>query len=667
MRWMQRFHGAALATAGCAFGVYLLTLAPSVSFIDSGELAAVACTLGIAHPTGYPLFTLLGWVASKVPLGEEIWRLNAMSALLCAGALLLFFPLFRRAAAGSLIDAAWVRRGHPAGRAAGAGAAAGTLLLAFSGTYWSIAVAVEVYALHIFLLAAMLFLFFSAQDEGKGGRRMLFAFVAGLAFANHLMTIQLAPALLSLFFLREGVGRRAWRRLAEMAIPFLLGLSVYLYLPLRAAAHPPLNWGDPAGPGRLLRHLAGRQYSVWFFSSAEAASRQFGRFLEGLPAELAYVGIPAAGLGLFLLAGGLRGLGRLAAQAAAALLFYGVLASLAGAGKPGALVWVGCGLLALAFLALSVFLLKDRPLLLGTLLMFETCIINAVHYDIQDIEPYFLLATCCLALWAACGFAALAGFGNRAGTAVRAGLVVAVGCAGLAVNLERADQSGNRMVEEYALAMLGSLPPNSLILSYQWDYWVSASYYYQHVKGIRRDVAVVDKELLRRSWYFEQLDRNTPWVLEGSRPEREAFLEDLARFEGGLPYEPARIEARYVGLIRSLLTRNLETRPVYVTYEIEPVFTSGLQRVPEGLAFRLAPDTSFHPTPYPRLPPPPALRRGPQEAMVPRLYAQALFARGAYYYTRRGAKEEALRSLRGALAYDSSHVAARRLLSDLGG
>lgn len=74
-------HGVAALVAVFAFAVYLKTLAPGVHFIDSGELAAVACTLGIAHPTGYPLFTLIGWLFSNLPIAsEEIVRLNMMSA-----------------------------------------------------------------------------------------------------------------------------------------------------------------------------------------------------------------------------------------------------------------------------------------------------------------------------------------------------------------------------------------------------------------------------------------------------------------------------------------------------------------------------------------------------------------------------------------------------------
>ena len=71
--------------------VYLLTLAPSVVEIDSGELAAVQYNLGVAHPTGYPLFSLLGWLWSHIPLGmSKIYQLNLLALLYCTGAIFLF-------------------------------------------------------------------------------------------------------------------------------------------------------------------------------------------------------------------------------------------------------------------------------------------------------------------------------------------------------------------------------------------------------------------------------------------------------------------------------------------------------------------------------------------------------------------------------------------------
>src|SRR5512139_2944897 len=86
-------HGVTFAVALAAFLVYALTLSPTVAWVnqgeDSGDLLVAAATLGIPHPTGYPLFTLLGRVASLVPLGSLAFRINLVAAL--AGAIGVFF------------------------------------------------------------------------------------------------------------------------------------------------------------------------------------------------------------------------------------------------------------------------------------------------------------------------------------------------------------------------------------------------------------------------------------------------------------------------------------------------------------------------------------------------------------------------------------------------
>ena len=75
------------------FIVYVTTLAPGLYFIDTGELAAVCVKLGIAHPTVYPLFTILGSIFSKLPLGDYIYRLNIMCALLSSVTALVFYNM----------------------------------------------------------------------------------------------------------------------------------------------------------------------------------------------------------------------------------------------------------------------------------------------------------------------------------------------------------------------------------------------------------------------------------------------------------------------------------------------------------------------------------------------------------------------------------------------
>ena len=570
-----------------AFGVYLKTLAPSVTFIDSGELATVACTLGIAHPTGYPLFTLLGWVFSQLPIAAEpVLRLNMMAAVFCAAGVFVFFQLLHL-----LLNV--VARAHEIPSLVAAAAA--SLLLAFSETYWSQATSVEVYSLHVLFLSLVLYCFVMASFHHEVLRTMrregqvltetkwwmLFAFVLGLSFTNHMTTILLAPGLLYLYFALQGGSKESWRRILTMVPPFLIGFSVYLYLPIRAAGGILLNWGNPVTLERFLWHLSGKQFRVWIFSSTEAAGRQFKYFINTLPHEFAYVGLILAIIGV-----------------------------------------------------IALFRLH-RKLAIAIVLLFVTCVLYSINYDIHDIDSYFLLAYFCVAIWSGVGFLRLYEWVQHSSTiqpGVGGALIVAMSLAPVGVHYKMNDESSNNLVEDYTKNMFASLKPDALIISYQWDYWVSAAYYFQIVESYRDDVAVVDKELLRRSWYLLQLERRYPWLIQHSRPQVEAYSKELYKFEHDTPYDPSVIQSRYVEMILSFISANIGSRPVYVTSEIEPEFTTGFQRVPEGLAFRLAADTLFHGSDLPHYEIRPFGRRGRLEDMVKNLYVSSLKNRAVYYY-----------------------------------
>src|SRR5437667_87566 len=89
-RRLEYVVGTSLAVI--ALAMYVRTLCPTVNFIDSGELATDLYTLGIAHPTGYPFFTLVGYAFSHLPLGlRVIYQLNLMAALFCAAGVFFFF------------------------------------------------------------------------------------------------------------------------------------------------------------------------------------------------------------------------------------------------------------------------------------------------------------------------------------------------------------------------------------------------------------------------------------------------------------------------------------------------------------------------------------------------------------------------------------------------
>lgn len=596
----------AVLVALASFAVYVRTMLPGIGFIDSGELAAVVHTLGIAHPTGYPLFTLLGWLMAHVPVGpDEAWRLNVMAALFCSSALVFLF-LFTRTVLGMPGAFRQARRELLLPATAG-----GMLMLAFSRTWWMQALAVEVYALHVLLVAIVLWLVATARVEG--GRWWLgAAYVLGLSFTNHMSTIFLVPGVLYVYGTAAGSWRGFGKGLVRLLPVFLLGLSVYLYLPLRAGASPLLNWGDPSTWERFLAHLSGWQYRVWIFSSTDVAMKNLTAFITGFPGEFAVAG--------------------------ALLALPGVAA----------------------------LLRASRQMAYGTLLWFIVCVLYAANYDIQDLDSYFLLAYVCVGIWSAAGLLVLGSWlAGSAGVPLRAVMVavVAAGALPAAVHYDAVDQSGNHLVDDYTRNVFASVAPGGVIFSFQWDYWVSASYYYQFVRGERPDILVIDKELLRRSWYLKELEGRAPAFMARCAGEVDAFRREVDKFERGLPYVGAVIEARYVGMIRAMVARAMEARPVYVTPEIEGEFTAGLQRVPEGLVMRLVAGEGYRPPPLPEFRYRPFPRQGRLEDMVRRLYGEAMLARGDYSMVVGDEKGAKLAYERGFL-YDPGSVVLR---SRLGG
>jgi hypothetical protein len=554
-RWSQNRYAIGAVLAVLALAVYLKTIAPTVTFIDSGELASDVSVLGIAHPTGYPLFTLLGWLFVHIPLGlRPIFQLNVLAAILCASALFIFFQCFVL-----LLSSSFVEGRTPLDQRSRAKipilivAATGTLTLGFSETYWSEALSIEVYSLHLLLLSLVLFLFLKSLREGGFPTRPEvesvssqaswygFAFVLGLSFANHMTTILLVPGLLYFFFTTQRFSRQGWRKLLYAALPFLLGLSVYVYLPIRAAQHPVLNWGDPSSLERFIWHVTGKQYRVWILSSTETAIKQFKYFIDTFPSEFAYAPLVLALIGVIQL------------------------------------------------------YRSNRKVLYFTSILFLTCLLYSINYDIHDIDSYFLLAYIAVVVWVVFGARAFLHFGFGPRRLLLSSLVcLLIGLTPLSLHYERVDESSDYTVEDYTRNVFDSFEKNALVLSYQWDYFVSSSYYTQLVEGYRSDVTVVDKELLRRSWYLSQLEHQHPQLIEHSRREVNAFLKELYKFEHGLPYDPAMIEARYQVMIQSFLVKHYSSGPVYATPEIEGEYTRGFQKVPSGLAFRLYADTTHH-------------------------------------------------------------------------
>lgn len=256
----RRSELASAAAAAPCLGLYLATLAPSIALGDSSELTTAAAVAGVAHPTGYPLYTMLGWLmVHLIPIGSPAYRVNLLSALAAAATVWVLTRL-----------AARLLRSPSAGWCAG-------IVFGLSRTFWSQAVVAEVYTLHVLLALLTLESAFRASEGRRDWKGTALRW--GLAFTHHLSSVLLTPALLLL----GGFGsrrRELIRALPRCAAAFGAPLLLYAYLPLAALRNPAANWGDPINPANFLAHVTGRQYRVRMLEDgAEGVWRQWLAFI----------------------------------------------------------------------------------------------------------------------------------------------------------------------------------------------------------------------------------------------------------------------------------------------------------------------------------------------------------------------------------------------------
>jgi hypothetical protein len=264
-----------------AFALFAACTAPGLYLRDAGELSTAAFTLGVAHPTGFALWCLLGKAATLLPIGEVAMRLSLLSALCGAAAAWLAHRAVRALAPD-----------EPAAAAAGVAAAA---LLCAGLTFFRASTVPEVYAPTAAVLAAAMLLLVRVLD---GDRRagLVLALLGGLSLGLHAhLRLLVGPAavIVALWHLRAG---ERWPLVATTALG--LGAAVVAYLPLRAARAPAANWSDPETLGGVVAQLSATRIRHAF--AGEMFHRVGAHLGELLRLTEAQLGLPAL---LFALGG----------------------------------------------------------------------------------------------------------------------------------------------------------------------------------------------------------------------------------------------------------------------------------------------------------------------------------------------------------------------------
>lgn len=203
------------------FFVYLLTLYPTVGSEDSGELIVSAATLDIAHPSGYPLHTLLGKLFTiLIPFGNIGWRVNLMSAFCGAATITLLYLTLKKLTKHDLLSL---------------GAA---FFYAFTDVFWSQSIRAEVYTLNSFFLILIIYLLLLWYLKKEDKYLYLTALSIGLGATNHQLILLAAPPIALFVLVNNWRIILQFKKILVCVALFILGLSVYLYLPIRSVIAP---------------------------------------------------------------------------------------------------------------------------------------------------------------------------------------------------------------------------------------------------------------------------------------------------------------------------------------------------------------------------------------------------------------------------------------------
>jgi hypothetical protein len=438
--------------------VYILTMAPGLTWAndgsDGGDLIAAASTGGVAHPTGYPFYLMIARGFQFIPIGSLAYRTNLLSAIAICSAAVLVYLLVKH------------EHSQMAGLAAG-------FAFGVAPVVWSQAVITEVYGLHAFFAALLLYL---TSVLGTNLRRArldrLMGIIFGLALGNHITTILLLPLLLfsSYSYSHDNsisspsfiLWIKNWHLdlrslLRQLAWLVLTGILVYATLPLRALFHPPINWGNPSTLNGFGWLVSGRLYQNEFLLTLPLIGQRVQAWIALLLAQFGLVGLAVGLVGL--------------------IVFF-----------------------------------RPSPLMRNTIWTVSVFSAFAIVYGTADSYVYLIPAFLCFAIWVGIG---LDGLMKAAVRRVRVGgwalgLVFIVYLFLFAIGTKpQVDASQDTRAEQFGAVVMEQAPEHAIVFA-QGDEALFTLWYFHYALHQRPDLAVVSSDLLSFEWYLDTLRTTYP-------------------------------------------------------------------------------------------------------------------------------------------------------------
>jgi tetratricopeptide (TPR) repeat protein len=615
--------GAALAFI-VGFLLYLRTMAPSLPFWDAGEFIAAAHTLGIPHSPGTPLYVLIGRVFTILPLPLSIaGKVNFLNVIFGTLGVLFVYVLVVRFLDYSLGKSKSVADTF----LKAAGALVGAFFIAFSYTYWSNATEAEVYAMSVFFMGFITWLGLKWSANPTSARSVayiyLLFYVLALTIGLHLGTVLafsgvfllvlmtkektfsnveflLACAGVAIFLAdatlyRAGTVTLALLALLALALFFLyartksmfaiaccalfaLGISVHLYLLIRSGLNPSIDEADPETWRNLYAVLRREQYPPPNVLVRKASfAFQLGHFNDYFQDQFKML---SAQLGRL----------NIGSVIPLALGIWGMVDQYAKSKR--------------AFTVLFSTLLVVS---LGMILY-----LNFAESEVRERDYFYLPAFYYFAVYIGIGVGSLISevrrfverhlpsrFGPRDhprdGVPAQArwvkGLVPVIVPAALFLVLpfftahehfHAHDRKGDRLAQAYAKNMLVGLDKDAIIFTFG-DNDTFPLWYVQEVEDYRKDVRVVNLNLLNTPWYIRQLRDNEPRINIAWSDNELTRLRPVRTKDGW-------IQISAIG-VQHILKHNSNDRPIYFSVTIEPslyqMYRDFLEA--EGLAQRVVP------------------------------------------------------------------------------
>jgi hypothetical protein len=526
-------YGWALVAALSVAVLYIVTLAPTTSFWDTSEYIATSHILGIPHPPGNPLFVVLGraWELLLAPLGLSVAvRINlfstAMSALAHGFWFLVIHHVLRHFSKDRLFRLV--------------GAFIAVLVSATAFTVWNQSnVNEKVYTVSFFSIALLSWLAFRWQENlGKGkddNLLVLIVFILALSVGNHLMAFLAAPAL-AIFVLmvhpqtllsRNDCGWRRyvhWRLYLASVVALFLGLSIHLFLPLRAALGPIINEASPTcdslgsafvslltwgqgGCDALSAALSRQQYvkpplfprlaplHLQMANYLQYFDWQWARSLQGTESLFAVARLPFTLL-------------------FASLGIYGAVEHFK---RDRASWWY----MATLFATLSVALVLYLNFKYGYSIA-DPFGGDPERHEVRERDYFFIVSFSVWGLWAGMGVVVLwKRMAQRFRGSYRlAAPILLLAFLPLVLNWSWAGRSGDYSARDWAYNLLMSVEPYGVLFT-NGDNDTFPLWYLQEVEGIRRDVTVIVTSYLNIDWYALQLKAITTPCGEGQDPSSD--------------------------------------------------------------------------------------------------------------------------------------------------